>query len=145
MMLMTRLMMIRVHNKDNGCVTRRLALQMKSVLFSFQSRHPPVWEDQHFEPKGEGSFLPKMNVDTHKVPLQLMGSCLVRRSAQSMSRRKVAKFLNQVKQELLCPFLCFLCYSVVVFVKCGCGPHRYKSVGCFDPPGPSIILENNSM
>ena len=145
-MLMARLLMIRVHNKDNDCVTPGLAFQMKIALFSFQSRHPPAWEDQHFEPRGEGNFLPEMNVDAHKVPLQLMGSCLVRHSAQSMSRRKMAKFLNQVQQALLCPFLCFLCWLQCCGVCLMRVPWRWQvSSGCFDPHGPSIIPENNPM
>lgn len=53
---MTRLTMMRVHYKDNDCITRGLAFQIKPVLFGFHSRHPPVREDQHFEPKGEGKL-----------------------------------------------------------------------------------------
>lgn len=108
-----------------------LTFQMETVLFSFPSRHLAAWGDQHFWVwRG------------WKRSAQDECGCPVSALIQLMER-KMAKFL-------LCPFLCFLRWlQCLLHVDAlgehrHCGPLRYGILGCFHPPGPSIILEKLS-
>lgn len=75
--------------------------------------------------------------------MQLMGSC------NHCRGERWPNFLIRLNKSFFLSILMFLMLATVLWcLLCGCsgedrhcGPLRYGSLGCFHPPGPSIILE----